>query len=273
MTYTPDIREYQQLSYGSPTGPFDCTAEQSAVLVDAHTNGVVKTTGRAVRLHTDEPVPDPKSPGLNLPQVDEAVLEITTSRGRPVDLDTRVGFRSLSRADVRFRITDGRWAGIQVWRGVLVNRGFLEGFGRGHALTVHTLPGEPDVPIFGDTLVPHYVRGSWDALFDAAEALTGGRIYAQFTRDLTPDYHAVIPPLPAGTTFRRFHLNDNNRIVDITHHENDGPTDYRCTVPRYHGAAKGKPKRWGHQLVQITEPGARRNGWWISNRWAEELNP
>jgi hypothetical protein len=122
-TYTPDPRKHQQLGYGSPTGNVDCSAESGGWLVDADTQGAIMTTGRNIRLHTDEPVPDRASPGLNLPQVDASVLEITTARGKPVDLDTRVGLRSLSRADVKFRIVDGRWATIQVLRGVLVSAG------------------------------------------------------------------------------------------------------------------------------------------------------
>lgn len=270
MTYVPDIRAYQQIPLGGATGYADCTAWSAAILVDAHTQGAVKTTGRAIRLRTDEPVPDAASPGLNLPQVDEAALEITTARGRPVDLDTRVQLRSLSRSEIRFRITDGRWATVQVMRNVLVNRGFLSGFRGGHALTVHTNAGQPDVPVIGDPLVPNYVRCSWDAIFDAAEALTGGRIYAQFTRDLTPDY---VMSIPEGQPFRRFHLNDNGRIVRTSWHESSSNVTRSCSVPRYHAAAAGKPKRWSRQLVQIHAPGGGRDGWWVSAKWARELNP
>lgn len=270
MTYVPDPREYQQFGNGDPNAGVNCTADGAAFRCDAHTKGLIKITARQVRAHTDEPVPDPRSPGLNLAQVDAAVFDITDGK---VDFDTRVQLRSLSRADAKFRIVDGRFAGLSVLRGVLVNRGFVAGFRGLHDITVFTRDTEPDQPLMFDSLVRTITRVSWDVVFDAAEAATGGRIYAQFTRDLTPDYHAVIPKLPAGTTFRRFHLDGDGRIADVTHHGNKGPTDYRCTPPRYHGAAKGKPTRWGRQLVQITQPGARRDGWWVSSRWAEELNP
>lgn len=272
MTYLPDIKAYQQLVYGGATRGVDCSAWSAALLVDAHTTGVIKVSGRAIRLRTDEPVPDPDSPGLNLPQVDEAALEITTARGKPVDLDTRVGLRSLSRADIKFRIVDGRWAAIQVDRSVLVNRGFggTSGFRGGHDLTVHTAIGFPDIPVLGDPLVPYYIRASWDALFDAAEAFANGRIYAQFTRDLTPDYAVTID---TGTEYRRFHLNDNGRIVRVSRHVAALSPTRPCSVPRYHGAAAGKPTRWGRQLVQIHAPGHVRDGWWVSARWASEVNP
>lgn len=269
MTYTPDIRAYQQLLYGGPTGPYDCTAWSGAILVDAHTQGAIKTTGRAIRLNTDEAVPDGSSPGLNLPQVDEAVLKITTSRGRAVDLDTRVQGRSLTRAEAQFRIVDGRWATVQVLRSVLVNRGFLDGFRGGHALTVHAL----DVPVIGDPLVAHYVRASWDVIWDAAEALTGGYIYAQFTRDLTLDYRWVLAPKPPATVrvFNHFIVKDG-RIARIEKATTRG-THVKCTVPRYVRGKAGAPAYWSRYLVQLVAPGHARDGWYVDARWAEELNP
>jgi hypothetical protein len=100
--------------------------------------------------------------------------------------------------------------------------------------------GQPDVPVIGDPLVPHYVRASWDAIFDAAEALTGGRIYAQFTRDLTPDYRVTID---RGAAYRRFHLNDNGRIARVSHHVAQADATRPCSVPRYHAAAAGSRRR------------------------------
>jgi hypothetical protein len=186
MTYVPDPRAYQQLVLGGATRTVDCTAWGAAFRVDAHTKGATKTTGRAVRLHSDEPVPDPNSPGLNLGQVDASVIDITNGK---VNFDTRAQSRSLSRADTKFRIVDGRFCGLSVWRGVLVDRGFATGFRGSHDVTLFVRDTEPDQPLLFDSLVPTITRVSWDVAFDAAETLTGGRIYAQFTRDLTPDYH------------------------------------------------------------------------------------
>lgn len=266
MTYLPDITKYQQLVYGGATGNVDCTSWSAAILVDAHSQGAMKTTGRAIRLHTDEPVPDPRSPGLNLPQVDEAVLAVTANR---INLDTLVGSRSLSRAEVQARIIDGRWATIQVNRGVLVNRGFLDGFRGGHAFTVHAVDG---VPVIGDPLTPHYVRASWDAIFDAAEALTGGRIYSQFTRDLTPDYHWVCKPVPPATVrgFYRYLLDANGRITHPLEKHYTRGRDLRCSPPKWHGSTGRFP---GRMLVQITAPNSQKNGWFVNAGLAKEIIP
>lgn len=266
-TYVPDPRHYQQLNNGDPYGGVDCTAWGAAFRVDAHTKGATKTTGTAVRRHTDEPVPDKSSPGLNLAQVDASVFDITNGK---VDFDTRVQLRSLSRAEIKFRIVDGRFAGFSILRGVLVDRGFVSGFRGGHDVTMFTRENEPDQPIMFDSLKTSLTRVSWDVVFDAAEAIAGGRIYAQFTRDLTPDYHMRIPK---GQTFRRFHLNDSGRIVRVSSHESSSDVWRPCSVPRYHASAAGKPTSWSRQLVQIHAPGHPRDGWWVSARWAQEINP
>lgn len=264
MTTVPDMREYQQLDEPK-TGWCDCSAYSAAILLHAHTKGRVTTTGRRVRLNTDEPVPDPDSPGLTLPQVDDSIRRIT---GGTVDFDTRIGYRSLDRTQIRNRVVDGRWAGIQVWRGVLVDRGFVSGFRGAHASTIHTLPGEPDVPIVGDPLVTHYIRAGWDALFDAAERLTGGYIYTTWTRDLTPDYHAVVWPDKGYDRrgFARFIVRDG-KIVD-SRPDTTGGFDVDCTAPAYFANAAGGK---GRMLVRLTE--GKREGWYIDDKWAREKQP
>ncbi len=266
MTYTPDIRNYQQIPLGGATGPYDCTAWSSAILVDAHSQGAIKTTGRQIRLHTDEPIPDWDSPGLNLPQCDAAVVDVTNGR---VNLDTRVQYNSLSRNDIEWRIKDGRWATIQVQRGVLVARGFLTGFSGAHALTVHARPID-HIPVIGDPLVAHYVAASWDAIFDAAEALTGGRIYSSFTRDLTPDYHWVLKPVKPATirAFAKYAVT-NGKITGAAKRYTHG-TDVRCTPPRYF---PGDAKHKARYLVQLVAPGSNRDGWYVDARYAEEIIP
>lgn len=258
MTYTPDIRDYQQLDEPR-TGRYDCTAYAAAIVTDAHTGGKTRVTGRQVRLASSEPVPDPKSPGLNLPQVDAAVRSLTSGR---VDLDTRL---ALPRAEAQSLIVDGRWAIVQVKRSVLVNRGFLSGFRGAHALTVHAL----DVPVLGDPLVPYYVRCSWDALWDAADALIGlpGRANVSLTRDLTPDYRWTCRPNPPHDrrAFGRFRLEDG-RIVRRDMASTAGMS-VRCTAPRFYPW----PGHVGRSLVRITE--GSRKGWWVDARFAEEMVP
>jgi hypothetical protein len=261
-TYVPDADRYQQIELGGVTGSVDCTAWGAAFRTDAHTKGGIKITGRSVRLHSDEPIPDPGSPGLNLGQVDTSVYRIT---GGKVDFDTRVQSRTLNRADVRWRISDGRYCGMSVMRNILVQRGFGgdSDFGGSHDITVFARENEPDQPVMFDSLVPYLQRVSWDAVFDAAEALTG-RIYAQFTRDLTPDYHAVIP---AGK-FYTYRLDNLGRIVGSTLRKTDG-INRKCSVPRYHPSATNGIS--GRYLVQMLE--GNYLGKFVNARFAEELEP
>ena len=52
-----------------PYWKFNCTAYAAARAINAATFGGLKVTGRQVRALSDEPVPSPSSPGLNIRQV------------------------------------------------------------------------------------------------------------------------------------------------------------------------------------------------------------
>ena len=52
-----------------PYWPFNCGAYSLARATNAATVGGLKITGRAVRALSSEPIPDPRSPGLNIPQL------------------------------------------------------------------------------------------------------------------------------------------------------------------------------------------------------------
>ena len=271
MTYTPDIRQYQQLNNGDLWGNVDCTAWCGAVLVDAHTSGATKTTGTAVRRHSNEVPPDPRSPGLNLDQVDTSVFSIT---GGHIDLDTKVEGHALTRTDAQARIIDGRWATVQINRAVLVNRGFVTGFAAGHAITVHNREID-NTPVSGDPLVPHYIPLSWDALWDAAESFTHsfapGKVYTQFTRDLTPDYRINIKPTPPAraVTFYQFFINAKGQIARKPVPHTTTGINKVCTRPTWHGSVvQGVP---GRKLVQFRT--ARGTLMWVDARYAYEVYP
>ena len=61
--------QYQLGPNSGPTGGYDCTAYAAGMAIDRATLGGTFATGRQVRLASTEPIPDPASPGLNLPQV------------------------------------------------------------------------------------------------------------------------------------------------------------------------------------------------------------
>lgn len=111
------------------TGPFDCTAHAAAMVADQGTCGAERFTGRSIRLATDEPVPDPQSPGLNLDQVDTALRSLTHGA---VDLDVE---RMYPAATTIARVLGGEPAVVQYQRSALIamGLGFGNGFGGGHA--------------------------------------------------------------------------------------------------------------------------------------------
>lgn len=266
MTYTPDVLRYQQLREPI-TGRFDCSAYSAAWITDAHTGGATKLTGRAIRLASSEPVPDRTSPGLNLPQVDAAVLKLTSSR---VNLDTRTGLGHYAFRDL---VKDGRWAILQVNRGVLVDKGFggSHGFRGGHAITVHF---DGTAPIIGDPLVPYYIRTGWAALYQAAGALVintdgtrlgYGRVNVSLTRDLTPDYLAVITPTYGDrVAFWQYLLNTRGEAYARSRAYTGG-FSARCTPPRW------TPGPFARSLVRLTS--GSRAGWYVDARYAEEVTP
>ena len=253
---TPDPHDYQQLTQGDPNGGVNCTAYAGAWIVEAAGG---KTTGRKVRAATDEPKPDPKSPGLNLPQVDAAIRKLT-----PFNFDTRLGDPI---ADAQKRITDGQWAVIQVVRGVLVDAGYGGGnpFRGGHAITVHCNAGDP-VAVDGDPLVPRYMRIGWGTLWAAAAGIAGhGRVNAMFTRDLIPDYTVSIHPTTPGVR-RQFNLFtvSNGKIIRREPDVTRGFT-HPCSPPRWY---VWPGPRHGRSLVEITE--GKRKGKFVRSQFAEE---
>jgi len=261
VSYLPDITRYQQLKYGGATRGVDCTAWGGALCADAHTQGAIKLSGRAIRLASDEPVPDPRSPGLNVAQVDAAIYRLTAGR---VNLDT-VKPGSVGRTGLRERVVAGQWVNLAVKRSVLLDRGYLRShpFGGAHDITVHCNPDDP-TPVLGDPLVPFYQRASWDAILDAAQAVSGsGHLFASFTRDVIPEYAVRIHPRPGfdSQRFLRYFLT-NGTIRERKGYYTEG-FSATCTAPRWHGG------KYPGMLVQLTS--GSRKGWYVAAGWAQEV--
>lgn len=261
MTYVPDIRKFQQLTYGGATGSVDCTAWGGAIVTAAHTQGGTILSGRAIRLASSEPVPDPSSPGLNVQQVDAAIYKLTGGR---VDLWTPTP-GTIGRAGVRDAIVDGRWMHGAVKRSVLVDRGYggSSGFRGAHDITLHVRQTDL-APIIGDPLVPYYYAATWDVVLDAMQATTpSGYLFASFSRDLTRDYRVAIRP-DAGQKRKKFlrYLVKDGRI---TGREASYTTGFSatCTAPKTYSGAYTK------ELVQLTS--GSRTGWYVNAIYAKEV--
>jgi hypothetical protein len=219
MAGCPDYRaaasRYQQLDPWTPTSPFDCTAYAAAWLADEHTCGSVKVTGRQVRLASSEPVPDPKSPGLNLPQADAAVYRAT---GGKVNLQLGSGGTSptVSVATAKAYVEAGRSLEWQFHRGRLGQRvsGLMtaNGFTGLHAGGLKQ-SGFSSLRLF-DPLVRIYLPLDWDDVRYAAIDLSAtpgtGRMNVLVARDNVPSSYSVT--IKAGIPFSRYRV-ENGVIV------------------------------------------------------------
>ena len=70
-------RHQKQINSYDPYGKYNCTAYAAAVAVDRHTVGGIIVTGEAIRGASSEPLPQPRSPGLNLAQATSAAFRLT----------------------------------------------------------------------------------------------------------------------------------------------------------------------------------------------------
>jgi hypothetical protein len=186
-----------QLQLREPiTGRFDCTAYGAAEAGDADTRGRLVYTGRQVRLNTDEPKPDPASPGLNLRQTDESLFRLSNGA---IDLDTRW---NEPWANVDREAKQGKWVEGAIWRQVLLDHGIgtANRFAKGHAITF-TWDQDRGIYIIADSLIPVYLDAPGSVLRDALAALviTAGvpeaqaGAYVSLTRDV---YDEAAQPVP-----------------------------------------------------------------------------
>jgi hypothetical protein len=187
------------------TGGVDCTAHSASTAVDHATCGKRDPGGRAIRLHSSEPVPDPKSPGLNLTQVASVLRNVYG-----VNLDIRTGSRKVSWDEYERRRNGGQGAIIQVNYGPIADSRYDagRGFRGGHAMfeSIHATydplaDGRASGVFRHDGSV--YDRG---IMKKAAGSLVVGSagpgpvkvgfgfIWAAFTRDVVPAFSARVAP-------------------------------------------------------------------------------
>ena len=184
-------------SDGGVHGGVNCTACAAGMVGEADSCGSLRFTGAQIRAASDEPNPDPKSPGLNLRQVEAALLKLSNGR---IDLDTRKRYPF---EKLRARISGGSVAILQVKRGVFIDAG--EGhhnkFRGGHAITIGADNGNPWID---DPLTGRFPT-TWETLRQAAGRLElnnhgsicgVGKAYVSFSRDITTD---VAPSANGGS--------------------------------------------------------------------------
>lgn len=135
--YKP-AHQYQLKPGSAPTGGVDCTAYATAVAIDRATLGGTLVTGKQVRQASDEPRPDPDSPGLNLPQVIQVAakwhVELFDRRGAPWSA-------------VMEALREGRGVVLQGDGAAFLGTPFVcqPGFRGGHAIFLNHVTGDGDL--------------------------------------------------------------------------------------------------------------------------------
>lgn len=241
----------QQFVPRDSTSAFDCTATSGGMLGDADSRGRFVFTHSQVRRATDERIPDPESPGLNWNQVDVALARLTSGA---VDLNVYPTGSSWGRVPTSCRA--GRWAGLAIWRGVLVDAGLggTSPFRGGHAVVLGYDQNEKR-PILGDPLVPYWQNASWALLERAcAEFMrrtgNGGGAYYCLTRDV---YDVPAPTLKYSALFSAgeffvYHVSGSTITGRETYPGFSKDTSAPCTKPALYSWPEGGDRK----LVMVT---------------------
>jgi hypothetical protein len=155
MTIYMPTYQRQSAASGDPTWKYDCTAFCLAMLIDAATLGGTVVSARWVRLNSDEPVPDPKSPGLNIRQVDVVAAKLH------VLFEDRQGH---SWAELLVALREGRRVLAQIDYASLGQQRCQSNGDFGHAMLLHNLgataasiratdPLCPAPKVYGSTII------------------------------------------------------------------------------------------------------------------------
>lgn len=240
-----------QLNPIDPFGRFNCTAYSAAMAADADSRGAFVPTGRDVRYQSDEPSPDPDSPGLNLQQVDVALFKMSGGR---VNLDVHPTGSPWSVVPDALRA--GKWAILSVHRGVQVNAGlgFSSTFRGGHA-ELAGYDQNKHLPGYFDPLVGHFIYCSWAILESACKAfmVTNGPGYGAYyalTRDVydVPTTNIKYSAIFSPGRFFDYHVSNGAITGRTVHAAFSTQTSAPCSPPALYD--------WGvndRKLVRITK--------------------
>ncbi len=252
-----------QLKQGGQTGRFDCTAWATSRAIARATCGKKVPSGRTIRLHSSEAIPDPDSPGLNLFQV-AAVAE----NDYGVYFEIFTGAKALPFAGYEQRRIDGRPGVIQVGYGPIADTKLDagRGFRDNHAIyednfeTIESLADgrAPGVWKFDGRLYPRSVMKAAAAKLWTGSHYTGlGHVWCMFARDVIPDYRARVP---AGS-YLAYQISGAHVVMRRT--RRTGGFSGACTPPRHF--------LWGSRTVTLVQmlSGAKA-GQWISHNYAME---
>ena len=257
-----------QLLQGGSTGKYDCTAWAARVVIATSTCGAKVPSGRTIRLQTNEPIPDPDSPGLNLSQVATVARE-----HYGVYMDVRTGLRKVTWDEYERRRKAGQPAEIQVSYAPIAASKYDagRGFRGGHAMaetthaTYDSLADGRAAGVFkfnGTLYTRSLIREAAGKLVinQRGDTVGLGFVWAAFGRDVVPSYRCRVPAGPV-LVYALVSGKVTSRRVATT-----AGFTASCSPPRsYPWPAKARTVT----LVKVT--GGVHAGWYISAKYATEL--
>jgi hypothetical protein len=277
MTYI--VPPQFQLPPRTPTSPYDCLAYSASMGIRFAKQSQSGPSGRTIRLLSDEPKPDPESPGLNLEQVAAVAIEHFG-----VYLDVYKGHNALTWAQYEAKREQGRGALIQVSYGPVADsrydagRGFRSGHGMyedfqatddpladGRAGGVYNRMARG--PIVYDRGVIKRAAGLL-VVSDDGSRVGYGNVWCAFTRDKVPTFRVR---LPKGQRYLVFTITSG--VITGAH--------FKTTAHGFESASSiPKSYRWPgrdrllHNLVQVKPDPGDPNlhvGEWVNARFAREV--
>jgi len=228
----------------------NCTAYAAGMAADFDSCGTKHLTGKQIRALSNEPVPDPKSPGLSLRQIDDALNR------RGVDLETRY---TLSWADFARKIDKGEGAVLQLETGPFLATTFRStktpinhaifvppgwgamdpaADGRKRDYPIHKYDGQPyprDLlkKAAGQLVLVYSSNGV------PVRRLGEGSVYASFTRDRRATWSWQHEP----GKFVLWSADDHKRTCRPVRTQDTGGTEpHSCTAPRLYKAPDGSSR-------------------------------
>lgn len=223
-----------QLNPNDPYGRYNCAAYSGGMAGDADSRGLLVFTGKQVRAHSTEPVPNQLSPGLTLQQVDASLFELSNGR---INLDVHPTGSPFYTVPTSLRA--GEWAELAIWRGVLVDagHGFSSTFRQAHGILAG-YDQNRKVPIIIDPLVNRVTDVTWSELETACSELMrrwgfGSGAYYSLTRDVfdVPASSLKYSAIFTKGEYWQYILDIHGNILTRVRREWEHNTSAPCTAP------------------------------------------
>jgi hypothetical protein len=259
-----------QLRQGGATGPVDCMAWAASRAIGHATCGQKVPSGRTIRLLSNEPVPDPMSPGLRLQQVADVARE---DFGVYFEVHGTT-YSQVSWAHYERQRLAGRGCVLALGYAPIANSMYDagRGFDDNHAIfeslhaTVDSLADGRAAGVWqydGRVYPRALIRDAAGELrINSSTTVKDGYVWAAFTRDVVPDFRAVVP---AGE-FNLYTVAGG--VITDRDRQRTGGFSAPCSPPKLYKDAAGLP---GDQYKLSRLQSGSRAGYYVPSQYVKEV--